>query len=89
MDHYRRLGFPLVVDAVQLTHDNAIDIAHALDGYIVDEQVPDSDDVRYGINVKTPEGTKRLSEGMYLIRLNGNHFVVPPGEFESKYQKTV
>jgi hypothetical protein len=97
LEHYRRklvqhdeeptlAAVPIA--ATRLTKENVEAIVEMTEGTRVEEQDPfDSNKTFVAVNVPTPTGMKRLSEGMYLLVDGEDFFVSRPGRFEALYEK--
>jgi hypothetical protein len=84
---YRKKGQGFLVEAAYLTEDNASEISNWAGGaQVVEEQIAHSDEKLEGLNVKTPEGTKRASVGMYVIKYGDDFYVSKAGAFEQNYE---
>jgi hypothetical protein len=77
----------IVVQAVLLTEDNATEVAGWCRGLLVEEKGrEDPTDLWPGINVPTPNGHKRASLGMYVIKSGTKFFVATMNAFEQTYE---
>lgn len=84
---YKRKGTAAVVEAAQLTEDNASEISNWAGGaQVVEEGVSHSDEVMEGLNIKTPDGFRRASRGMFVIKFNEQFYVGQPGKFAETYE---
>lgn len=73
MQVYRKK--PVEVQAVQLTQENAEEVAIWCGGQIVTEIDTQDDSKRYaGINLPTLEGVTRVSEGDYVVKGSRGEF---------------
>ena len=75
------------VEAVQLTSDNADEVAVWCGGQVVMEVNPETDRSNVGINVPTYLGPVRCSEGGFILKNARGRFEAQPffsftGEFE-------
>jgi hypothetical protein len=88
MQRYKDLGAE-EVEAAVLTKENARDLAVMCHGLEVEEQNPFSpDEIYVGINVPTPDGKKRASEGDILVRnYKGEFRVLRPHTFHARYEE--
>jgi hypothetical protein len=86
MQKYRHI--PVEVEAIQLTKENAEEVAAWCGGHIIEEVNPaDHEDVYVGINFPTLDGNKRISEGQMLVRSSAGHFMVHnAGFFETMFK---
>ncbi len=86
-ERYKDLG-AIEVEAAQITSDNVKDLTAFCGGLIVEELNPfDTHQTFVGINVPTPDGRRRASEGDYVVRNhNGEFRVFKHGAFLSMYE---
>ncbi len=76
----------VIVEAAQLTMDNASEISNWANGaQIVEETDALTHAVQEGLNIKTPQGTKRLSVGMFLVLYQDQFYLSQPGQFQANY----
>lgn len=76
----------VIVEAAQLTMDNASEISNWANGaQVVEETDALTHAVQEGLNVKTPLGTKRLSVGMFLVKYQDEFYLTQPGQFQANY----
>lgn len=80
---------PVVVQANELTRDNAESVAVWCGGVLVEEVNAENPLDKYvGINIPTLEGIMRASEGDYVIKgVQGEFYPCKPGIFTSTYEK--
>lgn len=83
-EYYEALNFR--VAAIQLTPDNANYITDWCNGRQVQEIGP-AGETYPGVNVPTPTGPRRLSQGDYIIKAEGAFAVVNKNLFESRYKR--
>lgn len=77
---------PIEVEAALLTEDNASEISNWAGGaQVVEEEHALLHTKTEGLNIKTPDGTRRASVGMYVIKLGDQFFVSQPGNFAANY----
>lgn len=77
----------ILVEAVRLTEDNVEEVAKWCRGELVEEIDPEHpEETQFGINLLTPEGTKRASLHMYVVGLKGLFFVSNNRHFETVYE---
>lgn len=76
------------VKAIILTSENVSDVAAWCDGFPVEEHdALDYGKIYAGVNVQTPNGKVRLSEGQYLVKGHrGAFFVCGPGSFAHNFE---
>lgn len=88
MDRY--MGKFVEVEAVQLTKENASEVATWCSGFPVTEiDALDPNKTYVGINVSTPSGPVRVSEGEYVIQdLNGRFLKMSAQDFHDRYTPT-
>lgn len=87
---WERRGRPeFKVQAVMLTPDNTDEIANWTQAQVVMEQHPFEGENMEGLNVKTPGGKKRASQGDYIVHAAGSFHVVARGSFELQYNPVV
>jgi len=77
------------VEAHQLKHDNADDLARLCGGVVVEERDPETNKRFPGINVPTLKGMKRLGFEDYLVQdaNSGAWSVVRKHGFEAAYSE--
>jgi hypothetical protein len=86
MRRWRQKEKGVFVEAEQLNRENAWELARwANNADVVDEIDPFTREVSPGLNIKTPQGIKRLSEGMYLVHFEGMFYLTRPTTFENNY----
>lgn len=85
---YKLMSTGEIFLAEVLKHDNGMELAHWCHGKPVTEIDAFDDALTFmGINVPTLTGTKRLSEGDYLVQSENGYFhVVARFEFEQTYK---
>lgn len=70
---YRHI--PVDVEAMQLTRENAEEVAAWCGGVVKEEINPrDHEDISLCVDFPTMDGVKRVQEGGYLMRTAGGHF---------------
>ena len=75
------------VEAVRLTEDNAAEIADWCNGSLIEEIDPEHpDETQPGINFNTPQGMKRASLHMYVVRFGNQFFTTSNRRFEEVYE---
>lgn len=83
---YKHKTKPIEVEAALLGPDNASEISNWAGGaQVVEEEDALSHAKQEGLNIKTPDGTRRASVGMYVIKLGDQFFVAQPGTFAANY----
>ncbi len=86
MQQYQKKGTMIVVEALKLGEDNVAEIANWAQAQIVEEKDSLNHEAFDALNVKTPDGSRRCSQGMYVIK-HGQYFFVGHGtQFESLYE---
>lgn len=75
----------LVLEAVKLTEDTIDMIANWTGAQIIEEKDALNNESYEALNIKTPGGMKRVSQGMYVAKFDGQFFVANAGTFESLY----
>lgn len=84
MQKYRHI--PVDVDAVQLTQENAEQVAAWCSGRVV-EEYDLNDEKHVAINFPTLDGIKHVSEGQMLVKSSAGHFMVHnAGFFETMFK---
>jgi hypothetical protein len=74
------------VEAIRLNEDNAEMAAAWCRGDLVEEIDPEHpDEMQPGVNVPTPQGSKRASLHMYIVKYGSHFFVVHTRVFEDGY----
>jgi hypothetical protein len=86
MQRYMNKSNGIFVEAVQLTQDNVDAVANWTQSQVVEERDMLHDTIFEGLNVKTPEGKKRCSQGMYVVKVNGNFYVTGAVAFDMQYE---
>ncbi len=91
MERFRLKSNPEVptVEAVRLTKENVNQVADWCTGKEVEEIDALEPDIKYvGLNLLTPTGWARASEGDYVVRDNIWGFYVRwPAEFEANFER--
>lgn len=80
-----------VVEANQLTSENALVLSAWCEGVLVKEHDALQHDITFSaINVPTPEGMKRAQEGNWIVRtIQGHFYSVTQFEFDLIYEAVV
>lgn len=88
IESWRKKDSPsIVVEAVRLTEDNVENIAKWCGGELVEEIDPEHpDETQLGINFQTPNGMKRASLHMYVVKFERSFFVSHNRKFETVYE---
>lgn len=86
---YIKKNSGLVVEAAQLGEDNVSELANWAQAQMIEERDALSNEPQDALNVKTPHGTKRLSQTMWLIWLNGYFFVSDDDNFLTNFDLKV
>lgn len=92
MPKYRNKNYPnIIVEAVQLNQNNVDAVANWTQSQIVEEKDMMHGTIFEGLNVRTSEGKKRCSQGMYVVRIVGGEdfFVTGNVAFEQLYELLV
>lgn len=75
-----------IVEAVQLTAENVKAASFWSGGTEVVEIDPFDDSIRFAaLNVETPDGVKRASEGDWIVRRGPEFTVVGPFDFSFRF----
>lgn len=83
---YKHKTKPIQVEAALLTEDNASEISNWAGGaQVVEEEHALSHQRTEGLNIVTPDGKRRASVGMYVVKLDDQFFVAQPGAFAANY----
>lgn len=83
---YKHKTKPIQIEAALLTEDNASEISNWAGGaQVVEEEHALTHTKTEGLNIVTPDGKRRASVGMYVIKFDGQFFVAQPGAFASNY----
>ena len=83
---YQHKTKPILIWAAELTADNASEISNWANGaQVVEEEEAFSHAVQEGLNIRTPDGNRRASVGMYVIKLGDQFFVSSAGSFAANY----
>jgi hypothetical protein len=85
---FRKKNNPtLIVEAMRLIgEDNVANVANWSQSQIVEERDALSHDPLDALNVRTPDGNRRCSVGMYVVKIAGHFYVQPKGKFEQQYE---
>lgn len=88
MPKYRNKQNNVIVEAVKLDQNNVDAVANWTQSQVVEERDMQHGTIFEGLNVRTLEGRKRCSQGMYVIRVVGqDNFYVSGGvAFEQLYE---
>lgn len=87
MDVHRYRKLPVVVDAVQLTQDNAVELARWCGAEQTFERLDDDNDRWLGLTITTLEGRMVCSPGDYLIRgVEGEFYPCKETVFDTCYE---
>ena len=79
---------PVEIEAVELTRDNARDVAEWADGQRVSLVNPSTRDSFYGVEIATLEGTMRAVPGDFVIRgVQGEFYPCKPDIFAATYEE--
>lgn len=74
----------VLVEAVQVGPDNVGEISEWSGAMAVWERDPESDENLGALNVKTPYGIQRASQGMYVVKYSDKKYVTEPEFFVSQ-----
>lgn len=83
---YRKRGSEIVVEAMQLTEENALEVSAWSNAQSVQEREEFTHEVSEALNVPTPYGNKRASQMMYVVRFKQSFYVVHRNRFEAQYE---
>ncbi len=87
MQRYIKKGTEREVYAAKLTPENLKELAGWCEGFgVLEHDALDYNVTSVGLNIPTPEGMKRVSEGEYLVMMGGEFFAARPGSFESRFE---
>ncbi len=87
MQRYVKKGTERIAYATKLTPGNIKELATWCEGQVVVEQdALNSGTTFVGLNIFTPEGMKRVSQGEYLVKMGDEFFAAKPGSFENRYE---
>ncbi len=87
MQRYTKKGTERKVYASKLTPGNIKELAGWCEGQVIVEQdALDSSIMFVGLNISTPEGMKRVSQGEYLVQMGDEFFAAKPGSFEHRFE---
>lgn len=88
MHQYRNRMSGVVVHAMQLTSENAYEVARwAGNALVVEEIDPLTREKSPGLNVRGSKEMLRASEGMYVIKVEDHFFVARPTSFENRFER--
>ena len=76
----------LIVEAAKVGDTDINELANWAQAYVVEEKDAISHDTFEALNVRTPDGMIRASQGMYVAKIQGLFFVAQPGEFEDTFE---
>lgn len=86
MQRYQKKGTLIVVEALKLSVDNVAEIANWAQAQIVEEKDALNHESFDALNIKTPDGSRRCSVGMYVVKHDEYFFVAWGSQFESLYE---
>ena len=84
---------PVIIDAIQWTGGNMVEIADFAKGFAKFDEIRQSDaenkiPAQYDLSIQTLEGTMQASRGDYIIKgVNGEFYPCKPDIFEKTYEK--
>lgn len=84
---------PVIIDAIQWTGCNRVEIADFAKGFAKFNEIRHGDSenkiqAQYDLNIQTLEGTMQASRGDYIIKgVNGEFYPCKPDIFEKTYEK--
>lgn len=88
MDQYKKKIGGVIIEAVKLTEDNIDKVANWCGAQVVEEHdALQHDTIFEALNVRTPNGRVRASQGYYVIRVGRDFFVQNGTSFENMYDK--
>lgn len=84
---HKRDNSAITVEAVRLNEDNAAAVAEWCKGTLIEEIDPEHpEEMQPGINLNTPNGMKRASLGMYVVKYGRQFFAQHNRPFETVYE---
>lgn len=87
--HFRRDKDGQEVEAIVLSPENVDELECWTGGLqIVEHDALDHEKTFVGLNISTPDGMRRASEGDFVIHKDGYWFVCKPGFFLTNWQLT-
>ncbi len=87
MQRYVKKGTEREVYAAKLSPGNVKELAGWCEGQeVLEYDALDTAVAFVGLNIPTPEGMKRVSQGEYLVQMNGEFFAAKPGSFEQRFE---
>lgn len=87
MQRFKRKGSSnAIVEAVKVSSESVNEIAKWARAQVVEELDALTGDATEGLNVKTPDGKRRASRGMYVIKHGSRFYVAGGNRFESMYE---
>lgn len=89
MQKYQKRRSSIIVEACQVNENTVDAIANWAQAQIVEERRADTDESREGLNIKTPGGKVRASDGMYVVKHNGEFHVMTGHDFEVRYDAII
>lgn len=75
----------ITVEAIRVNEDNVEEVAAWSGGDLVEEYDPVDGEFQYGINLRTPQGVRRVNFHMYVLRFGGAFYTAFPRRFEEAY----
>ena len=84
---------PVIIDAIQWTGGNMVEIADFAKGFAKFDEIRQGDSennipAQYDLSIQTLEGTMQASRGDYIIKgVNGEFYPCKPDIFEKTYEK--
>lgn len=87
MDKYRLKGANVLVEAAQVSDDTIREIVRWTGGHQVEERDSISYAASAALNLRTPTGMARASNGQWVVKLGNFFHVIGPGAFELRYEK--
>ena len=84
---------PVIIDAIQWTGGNMVEIADFAKGFAKFDEIRQGDaenkiPAQYDLSIQTLEGTMQASRGDYIIKgVNGEFYPCKPDIFEKTYEK--
>lgn len=89
MLRYVKKGTAREVYAAMLMPENVKELAGWCEGQaVLEHDALDYNTTFVGLNIPTPEGMKRVSQGEYLVKMGDEFFAAKPGVFERRFERS-
>lgn len=85
MDKYRHGSTGAIVEAARLTAENIDDVAMWTGAVVVEEIDPFTRERSRALNMPSPDGVVRVSQGQYAVKYGRDFYRALPNTFQVKY----